>query len=202
MDPHATGLDGCPDGPSGDDAADLTAWVADRFRARGERMTAPRTAVLAALASRSGHLTADKVVEAVAELDPSVHRSSVYRALEALVDLGAVQHLHLGHGATVYHLAPEGHHPHAQCRRCGQVFDLPPDSLDAVAAGLRARLGFCVDAAHVALSGVCAACAGASEVEDGTGSGGTAQAAGAAGAAGADRAAGTGENDPIATDLH
>jgi Fur family ferric uptake transcriptional regulator len=53
---------------------------------------------------------------------------------------------------------------HAQCRGCGAVYDLPPDLLDDVAATLSARHHFVLDAGHVALSGLCAACAGAGPV--------------------------------------
>ena len=75
-----------------------------RLHARGERMTRPRQAVLLALAEQPGHPTAEQLVSAVAERDSTVHRASVYRTLDALAQLGIVQHVHLGHGPTVYHL--------------------------------------------------------------------------------------------------
>ena len=100
------------------------------------------------------------MIAAVAGLDPSVHRASVYRALEALSQLGVVQHVHAGHGLTTYHLMPAvGPHPHAQCRACGTVYDLPEDLLDAVAGRLARQDGFVLDTGHVALSGTCATCA-------------------------------------------
>lgn len=123
-------------------------------------MTRPREVVLAALLNEPGHVTAEEVVAAVADLDESVHRASVYRSLEALCDVGAVQHIHLGHGAMAFHLVGEEcEHPHAQCRECGVLFDLPTDVLDEVASRVMAELGFKLDAHHVALSGVCAECA-------------------------------------------
>lgn len=123
-------------------------------------MTSPRRAVLAALLNEPGHMTAEEVVEAVSRVDASVHRASVYRSLEALCDLGVVQHIHLGHGGTAYHLVPvSSPHPHAQCRQCGIVLDLPMDLLDGVAARVAADLGFLLDATHVALSGICGDCA-------------------------------------------
>lgn len=135
--------------------------VGERLRARGERMTAPRRAVVAALAAGRGHLSAEDVVAAVAGIDASVHRASVYRSLEALSALGVVQHVHVGHGATAYHLVPDGgEHPHAQCRRCGAVVDLPPGVLSGVSRRLEREQGFVLDAGHVALSGQCADCSG------------------------------------------
>ena len=129
------------------------------LRARGERMTAPRRAVLLALAGRGGHVSAEQVVADVAGgAEGGAHRSSVYRGLEAMTRAGVVQHVHLGHGGTAYHLA-EHEHPHAQCARCGTVVDLPADLLDALGPLVRERSGFVLDPAHVALSGTCRDCA-------------------------------------------
>lgn len=132
------------------------------LRARGERMTGPRRAVLSVLGSRRAHLTADQVVSAVGDQDPSVHRASVYRALETLSHLGVVQHVHVGHGTTTYHLADDERHLHAQCGGCGAVVDLPGSLLQQVADEVERRHGFVLDPSHVALSGLCAGCRSAS----------------------------------------
>lgn len=144
-------------GTSGHDAgADA---LRHRLRAAGLHLTAPRRAVLAVLGSQAGHLSAEHVVAAVALADPGVHRASVYRALEALTDAGLVQHVHLGHGATAYHLADgAGDHLHLQCGSCGAVIDAPVALLGSVRRRLLREHGFALDAAHVALSGRCAAC--------------------------------------------
>ncbi len=141
------------------EAERVQAQVGAALRARGERMTRPRRAVLAALAGHPDHLRVDQVAQAVSVLDPSVHLASVYRALEALTRLGVVQHVHLGHGTTAYHLVTDhGQHPHAQCRRCGMVWDLPADILESVERRLRVERDFILDPTHAALSGICANC--------------------------------------------
>lgn len=115
--------------------------------------------MLQVLASQEGHLSAEHVVAAVAAADPGVHRASVYRALEALTDAGLVQHVHLGHGATAYHLADgAGEHLHLQCGGCGAVMDAPVELLSPVRRRLLRDHGFALDAAHVALSGRCETC--------------------------------------------
>ena len=127
---------------TGPDAAAAVERAAALLRARGDRMTGPRRVVIAALAARRAHLTADQVVSAVAEQDASVHRASVYRTLETLSQLGVVQHVHVGHGTTTYHLAGDEPHLHAQCGSCGSVLDLPGTLLDAVAGAIREEHGF------------------------------------------------------------
>jgi Fur family ferric uptake transcriptional regulator len=153
-----SGAVAAPRSPAARDAVDAAATL---LRGRGERMTAPRRAVLSVLAEDARHLSADQVVSAVAVLDPAVHRASVYRALEALSQLGVVQHVHLGHGTTTYALAQDRPHLHGHCNRCGSVVDLPGDLLDDVAARLGAESGFVLDPAHVALSGTCGSCSAA-----------------------------------------
>lgn len=135
--------------------------VRQRLRAAGLHLTGPRRAVLAVLGVEPGHLSAERVVAAVAVAAPGVHRASVYRALEALTDAGIVQHVHLGHGATAYHLADdEGEHLHLQCAACGAVLDAPVAVLGPVRRRLLRDQGFVLDAAHVALSGTCRSCRG------------------------------------------
>lgn len=141
--------------PSQDDDA------RDRLRAAGLHLTGPRRAVLGVLAASRGHLSAEDVVTGVADRAPAVHRASVYRALEALTDAGIVQHVHLGHGATAYHLSDDdGEHLHLQCQGCGAVSDVPVTVLGAVRRRLLREHGFALDAAHVALSGQCEQCLG------------------------------------------
>lgn len=138
----------------GEAAVERTARL---LRARGERMTGPRRAVVTALASTGGHLGADAVLGAVARIDPGVHRASVFRALGALSAAGVLHHVHEGHGSTVYHLR-DAPHLHAQCRSCGTMIDVRVDLLDRVAGDLDRELGFALDPEHVALSGTCARC--------------------------------------------
>ena len=141
-------------------AAALTA-----LRRRGERVTGPRRVVVEALACLPGHPSAEQVVAAVEAGDSGVHRATVYRVLEALTALGVVTHVHVGHGATAYHLASPTH-LHAHCRSCGRVVDLPERLLGPVRAELMATHGFALDASHIALSGRCAACRQAGGIDD------------------------------------
>jgi Fe2+ or Zn2+ uptake regulation protein len=131
--------------------------AADLLHGVGERMTGPRRVVLRALAAGGGHLSAEAVLEQVNAIDPTVHRASVYRALETMSRLGLVQHVHLGHGATAYHLVDE-QHPHAHCLSCGRLIDLPEQPFRALADALRDEAGFVLDVGHIALSGQCNEC--------------------------------------------
>jgi Fur family transcriptional regulator, ferric uptake regulator len=133
--------------------------VATGLRARGERMTQPRRAVVATLAGTREHLSADEILVDASKAYPGVNRSTIYRALETLADLGVVQHIHSGRAATLYHLTSDaGPHAHATCDSCGRVIDLSRDVLASAAQRLRQDEGFVLDPGHVALSGLCRDC--------------------------------------------
>jgi Fe2+ or Zn2+ uptake regulation protein len=137
--------------------SDRVAAALDRLRADGVRITAARRAVVTAITDATDHLTADEIAAHVAVTNPDVHRSTVYRTLDALERLGVVTHVHLGHGRAVYHSTDRLHH-HAYCESCGAVVELPGDALAEVEQRLREETGFQVDSHHFALVGRCRLC--------------------------------------------
>jgi len=150
------------DGPTPVDgslpATSLVEGALGKLRAVGGRVTSARVAVLSVLESSGDHLSADDIATRVQVLQPAVHRATVYRTLDSLVEVGVVSHTHLGHGAAVYHLVDE-EHIHSQCQRCGRIIDLDAGLLAAAARVLLADHGFVLDASHSALLGTCGACA-------------------------------------------
>jgi Fur family transcriptional regulator, ferric uptake regulator len=156
-------------GPIDDEA--LASRATALLRTVGQRVTKPRVALLSCvLAAKGEHLSADALLEQVADSDPPIHRATVYRTLEGLTAAGVLRHVHLDRGLTAYHLvdaprpAASHHHSehlHAQCSQCAKVTDLPADVLGDTAIRIRRVSGFRLDASHVALSGVCRDCAAA-----------------------------------------
>lgn len=144
------------------DHVDTTvARAVERLRGGGHRVTGPRRVVLETLARRGGHPTAEELYAEIELRHPGVHRATVYRTLERLAELGEVTHVHMGHGATAYHLTDpvEGRvHLHARCRVCGRVLDLPADLLEPIGRRLSQDHDFALDPRHVALSGECGTC--------------------------------------------
>lgn len=130
------------------------------LRAQGGRVTTGRRTILEAFLGIGGHVTAEVLTARVQASQPDVHESTVYRFLDELERLGVVDHVHLGHGPAVYHLASDAHH-HLVCDSCGAVVEVP----EAVFTDLRGRLhddyGFSLRPRHFAVTGVCGACASA-----------------------------------------
>lgn len=130
--------------------------LVDGLRAAGFRITRARREICRVLASHpGGHLSAADMVDGLGGVD----QSTVYRTLETLEAAGLVHHVHLGHGAGVYHVAErsEAHH-HLVCEMCGRVVDIPLDRVRAAVDEAAANHGFVVDTAHFALVGRCIGC--------------------------------------------
>lgn len=130
-----------------------------RLQQSGERLTAPRRAVLDVLARHHDHLTADEVAEILAQA--GIHRATVYRTFDVLTRSGIIAQRQRPGAAVGYHLvtAPAGHeHLHAVCRSCGTVAVLPADAFDRVSSAIRVETGFSIEPEQSALVGLCTGC--------------------------------------------
>ncbi len=139
-------------------------WQSE-LRARGYRLTPQRQLVLEAV-DRLGHATPDELVGEVRKTAGGVNISTVYRTLELLEGLGLVTHAHLGHGAPTYHAVTGDEHVHLVCRSCEHVDEVPPETVAGLVAQLQTERGFVVDVGHVAIFGLCRACAAAAAATD------------------------------------
>lgn len=109
-----------------------------------------------------GHPTAEELTADVNRLQPDVDKSTVYRFLDELEQLGIIDHVHLGHGPAVYHFGDQSHH-HLVCEACGTVVEVPIEAFLNLRKRLQADFGFALSARHFAVSGTCKGCAGDDE---------------------------------------
>ena len=138
-------------------SAQLVEEIVGRLAEEGGRRTAARYAIVRTLVDAKGHVTADEVAAAVQREFPSVNISTVYRTLDTLEELGVVDHVHLGHGRAVYHLA-DADHQHLYCERCEHIEELPTDKLKPFLRMVERDYGFEVDRRHFAIVGICSKC--------------------------------------------
>lgn len=127
------------------------------IRAAGERLTAPRAAVLETLLAARQALTHHEIEAALAPR-LAVDRVTVYRVLDWLVALG-LAHRIAGEDRTWRFLASHGEehaaHAHFMCSRCGRTICL--DGV-AVPPAVKVPRGFEPSRVELNVKGVCAAC--------------------------------------------
>jgi Fur family ferric uptake transcriptional regulator len=136
------------------------------LRDAGLRMTPQRLMVMEVLFHTGGHMTAEKIHALVRVQYPYLDLSTVYRTLQVLKAQGLVAELQVPDGPTEYEVVVNGAHHHAVCTRCGSMFQFPPEVLVSVGERLLHEYGFRAKLSHVAIPGVCRACAEATPTDD------------------------------------
>ncbi|MFC1957935.1 Fur family transcriptional regulator, partial [Chloroflexota bacterium] len=121
------------------------------------KLTPQRRLVMDIIHDSRGHLTAEEILDYVQARAPGVNKSTIYRTLELLEELGCVFKSESG-GRFIYHHAEEGHHHHLVCQVCGKSIDCDEDLFLPVEKVTNEKYGFRADFRHVVISGLCQSC--------------------------------------------
>src|SRR5579859_3166345 len=100
--------------------------MAQLFRARGLKLTPQRECIIDVLWGALDHPSAEAVYAQARSRMPTMSLKTVYQTLNDLAQMGEVQHLDLGTGASRFDPNVDVHH-HLVCAHCGKVRDLYAD---------------------------------------------------------------------------
>src|SRR3979409_1906783 len=90
---------------------------------RGQRVTPQRLVIHRTLQDLNRHVSAEEVLDAVAERLPHVSLPTVYSTLELLGQLGLVRRVGPAGGRMMFDPRLD-EHQHVVCSRCGRIEDL------------------------------------------------------------------------------
>jgi Fe2+ or Zn2+ uptake regulation protein len=124
------------------------------------RRSRQRQAILAAIESEGGHLTADRICALVRKKFPRLSLGTVYRNLRVLIAQGHVRELKVGAAFSYFELAADSHY-HLICRLCGHVADAEvpfDDQLTRLIHRSRKVSGFQIEEHRLDFIGVCPDC--------------------------------------------
>jgi len=124
----------------------------------GYRLTEPRRALATLIADQDGHFTAAELVAIARERRLGVGRATVFRTLETLEEIGAIERLDLPTGEHAYVACELAHHHHIVCSRCGRTVEIDDAGLRPVVREVGRQTGFRVDDHRLELFGLCPAC--------------------------------------------
>jgi Fur family ferric uptake transcriptional regulator len=124
----------------------------------GYRLTEPRRALAALIADQEGHFTAAELVAAARARRIGIGRATVFRTLEVLEAIGAVERIDLPTGEHAYVGCEPAHHHHVVCSRCGRTSEIDDAGLRSVVREVARQTGYRVDEHRLELFGVCPAC--------------------------------------------
>ncbi len=144
-----------------DQARDWTERVIDLLSTAGYRRGGARQELLELLARQRCALSAFEIEARLAEGPRRVSRASIYRILEELEAVGAIQRVELGNGITRYEPLHRDrhHHHHLVCDRCGALEPFTDAALERAVARVCERVELDVSEHEVVLHGTCRACA-------------------------------------------
>lgn len=132
---------------------------AERMRKAGYKLTNARLIVLDVLENNNGHMTSTDVLEAVAQVDESIGRASIFRTLDLLTQLAIIRPTYIDSSITpTYVLLPDGHHHHIVCTQCNRVIHFDDCGLDVLARRLETQFGVTISGHLLEFFGVCEDC--------------------------------------------
>jgi Fur family peroxide stress response transcriptional regulator len=131
--------------------------LATACRKRGIPVTVQRRVIFGALLGRDDHPTVDQVFDDVKERIPGVSRTTVYRTLETLADLGLARRTN-HFGAFVRFDANMEQHHHLVCTLCNKVSDFQHSGLSIGTPPEVRGSGFVVSDVSIYFEGYCATC--------------------------------------------
>jgi Fur family ferric uptake transcriptional regulator len=125
----------------------------------GYRRTGPRHELVALIAATDGAFTASDLSDAARDRGLEVGRATIFRTLDLLQSVGAVERIDLPDGDHAYvACAPTEHHHHVICTACGLSTDVADPGMAALASAVAVRSGYRVDTHRLELFGICPRC--------------------------------------------
>lgn len=126
-------------------------------KTQGLPVTVQRRAIFEAVVGTTVHPAAEDVFTMVKDRIPGISRTTVYRALEVLSDVGLINRLPHPTSTARFDGNTTRHH-HMVCRGCGQVWDVFDKRFDSLPTPTGRVRGFRVEDYSITFTGTCADC--------------------------------------------
>lgn len=124
----------------------------------GYRATTTRRTVVDLIAGREGHFTAADLVDDARTRGLRVGRATIFRTLDVLAELRAVERIDLPSGEHAYVACDPVHHHHVVCTACGRSRDIDDAGLRSVVREIGRRTGYRIDEHRLEVFGRCPGC--------------------------------------------
>ena len=135
---------------------DRVAYFEDQIRQRGFALTSQRRIILQELLSRKDHPTADQILDSIRDQAPGMSRTTVYRVLDTLVEIGAARKVFHAEAKVRFDPNTSRHH-HLVCEQCGRLEDMDEEFLHDMKTPSDAS-GFKIKDFSINFIGLCTPC--------------------------------------------
>lgn len=127
----------------------------------GQRSTRQRAAVSALVGEMDDFKSAQELHQVLRDRGENIGLTTVYRALQAMAEIGDIDVLVNSDGEALYRHCGQGHghHHHLVCRQCGIAVEIAGPTVERWTQRIAAEHGFS-DVSHTLdIFGICPTCA-------------------------------------------
>ncbi len=138
-----------------------TAELRYNLAAEGFRMTKLRRALLEIFAKNMKPFSVDEIRGRLRKFDiPEVHKVTLYRELEVLVEAGVIVPIYFHDQVQRYEFVEQDHHHHIVCIKCDAVADIDvADPFDKLEDKVDKKSKFTILRHSLEFFGLCKSCA-------------------------------------------
>ncbi|MGV9803165.1 Fur family transcriptional regulator [Mycobacterium sp. NPDC003449] len=124
------------------------------------RSTRQRAAIADLLGEIEEFRSAQELHDELRRRGEGIGLTTVYRTLQNMANVGAVDTLRTDTGESVYRRCSEHHHHHLVCRSCGSTVEVDGGAAEVWADQVAAEHGFSSVSHTIEIFGVCGDCEG------------------------------------------
>lgn len=125
----------------------------------GARNTKQREAIVGILRETDAFASAGEIHEELQKTGQKVGLTTVYRTLQSLAEIGAVDALTQSNGQTLYRQCiADHHHHHLVCVQCGRTEEIDGGPVERWAQETAAAYGYTVETHEAEVYGLCPTC--------------------------------------------
>jgi Fe2+ or Zn2+ uptake regulation protein len=131
------------------------------FESAGMRRTRPRRLMAEVFATHAGSesdFSIDQLWHEAQQRKLGLGRATLYRMVEALVQLGVLDRVIFADGTHRYRVCGRPHHHHLTCTQCRQIVELPLCLPDGQLAAIARQTGFTIEGHALEVFGTCPTC--------------------------------------------
>lgn len=124
----------------------------------GYRLTDQRLSLLRVLETFGGSFSALDFEKKASEMEPSIGRATLFRAIDLFLERGILEKIHRQSGDDVYIVGSKGHHHHIICRVCGEIRDIDACPFERELEEVIRKEGFSSTIHRIEIEGICESC--------------------------------------------
>lgn len=124
----------------------------------GVRNTRQRRAVVETMSEIQNFRSAAEIHRALVDRGEKVGLTTVYRTLQSLAEMDAVDVLHQNSGEALFRLCGDHHHHHLVCTNCGKTVEVAGGPVEKWAESLAEQHGFALSGHSAEVFGLCPDC--------------------------------------------